>query len=71
MIELAEKPTLPIHGVICSALDWWEKLPMGRTFDVGFKQYLRDKYYPYRKISSFSEKEIEFIYLCEVNPYCI
>lgn len=49
------------------ALYWWKDLPMGRTFDIGFKQYLRDKYYPNRKISSLSEKEIEYIYICEVK----
>jgi hypothetical protein len=57
---------LNITGITCSALSWWNELPMGRTFDVGFKQYLRDKYYPNRKISSFTEKEIEFIYVCVV-----
>ena len=70
-INTPDNQQLNIAGVICSALNWWNELPIGYNWQEGGKQYLRNKYYPNRKISSFTEKEIELIYTCEAKCHCI
>ena len=62
----ANNTALNKNDVISSALNWWNELPIGYNWQEGGKQYLRNKYYPNRLISTLTEKEIGVIYMSEV-----